>query len=168
MRHVRQQQHPKLRRSKYDTGEGIDFVRCRICGDHRRVISRRHLSKHETDRETYMQEYRLSPDQLCAKDFRRLISTRPGYYPHGKRDWIAAIKKIYKCDGQVFAGYIQKKYPHIYYQGVWIFRNWDNGLCAAGFDPESSRKWEPRGGEKFSLKYATCAKTICRSIRLTS
>jgi len=28
--------------------EGIDFVRCRICGDRRRVISLRHLSKHET------------------------------------------------------------------------------------------------------------------------
>jgi hypothetical protein len=25
-----------------------------ICGDHRRVISGRHLSKHDTDRETYM------------------------------------------------------------------------------------------------------------------
>jgi hypothetical protein len=35
--------------------EGIDFVRCRICGDHRRVISGRHLSKHDTDRETYME-----------------------------------------------------------------------------------------------------------------
>jgi hypothetical protein len=85
---------PRRRRIKnglLEGHEGIDFVRCRICGDHRRVISRRHLSKHGTDRETYMDEYRLSPDQLCAKDFRRLISSRPGYYPHGKRDWIAAM-----------------------------------------------------------------------------
>jgi hypothetical protein len=95
-----------------------------------------------------MDEYRLSPDQLCAKDFRRLISSRPGYYPHGKRDWIAAIKKIYKRDGQVFAGYIQKKYPHIYSQGVWIFRDWDKALRAGDFEPESTRKWDLRGRGK--------------------
>jgi hypothetical protein len=41
---------------------GIDFVRCRICGGHRRVISGRHLSKHDTDRETYMEEYHLTLD----------------------------------------------------------------------------------------------------------
>jgi hypothetical protein len=50
------------RPSGIDDGEGIDFVRCRICGDHRRVISGRHLSKHGTDREEYMEEYGLSPD----------------------------------------------------------------------------------------------------------
>jgi hypothetical protein len=45
---------------------GIDFVRCRICGDRRRVISGRHLSKHETDRNTYMEEYaRDAPDSLA-------------------------------------------------------------------------------------------------------
>jgi hypothetical protein len=47
--------------------EGVDFVTCRICGDRRRVISRRHLSKHDTDRLTYMEEYELSPDRLIAK-----------------------------------------------------------------------------------------------------
>ena len=31
--------------------DGVDFVRCRICGDHRRVISGWHLSKHDTDRD---------------------------------------------------------------------------------------------------------------------
>jgi hypothetical protein len=31
--------------------EGVDSVRCRICGDHRRVISGRHLSKHDIDRQ---------------------------------------------------------------------------------------------------------------------
>ena len=25
----------------------------------------------------------FGPDELCTKDFRRLISSRPGYYPHG-------------------------------------------------------------------------------------
>jgi hypothetical protein len=45
----------RVRRS--NKGEGIDFVSCRICGDHRRVLSGRHLSKHGTDREEYMEEY---------------------------------------------------------------------------------------------------------------
>ena len=58
-----------LRRRRVDGDEGVDFVRCRLCGDHLRVISGRHLSKHATDRETYMQEYNLSPDELIAKDF---------------------------------------------------------------------------------------------------
>ena len=71
-----------LKRS-FDNDEGIDFVRCLICGDHRRVISGRHLSKHDIDRETYMEEYHLTPDELIAKDFRVLQSSLPGYYPHG-------------------------------------------------------------------------------------
>jgi hypothetical protein len=128
--------------------EGMEFVRCRICGDKRRVISGRHLSKHGIDRETYIEEFRLSPDELCAKDFRRLVSSRPDYYPHDKRNWIAAIKNIYKRDGQVFAGHIQKKYPHVYHQGVWLFGNWDYGLRAGGFDPENSRKRSHRDREK--------------------
>jgi hypothetical protein len=77
----------------YDKADGVDFVRCLIGGKHLRVISGRHLSTHGTNRETYIGEYRLTPDQLCAKDFRRLHSSRPGYYPHGKRDWITAIKR---------------------------------------------------------------------------
>ena len=43
-----------------DGQEGIDFVCCRICGDQRRVISGRHLSKHEIDREAYMAEMVLA------------------------------------------------------------------------------------------------------------
>jgi hypothetical protein len=39
-----------------DGAEGIDFVRCRICGKHLRVISSRHLSTHDTDRDTYIEE----------------------------------------------------------------------------------------------------------------
>ena len=33
-----------------DGTEGFDFVTCRICGERRRVISGRHLSKHDTGR----------------------------------------------------------------------------------------------------------------------
>jgi len=58
---------------------------------HRRVTNSQHLSKHDTDRETYMEEYHLSPDALIAKAFRMIQSSRRGYYPHGKSDWIAAI-----------------------------------------------------------------------------
>ena len=58
---------------------GIDFVRCRICGARRRVISGKHLSMHDIDRESYMEEFRLSPDELIAKVFRALQSSRKGY-----------------------------------------------------------------------------------------
>jgi hypothetical protein len=119
--------------------EGIDFVRCRICNDHRRVISGRHLSKHGTDREEYMEEYGLSPDELIAKDFRIIQSSRRPYQPHGKKEWIAAIKKVCKRDGNVFAIRLQKKYPHLYYQGKWIFGDWNKALRAAGFDPDKMR-----------------------------
>ena len=96
----------------YDKADGIDFVRCLICGKHLRVINGCHLSTHGTDRETYIEEYRLSPDQLCAKDFRTLHSSRRDYYPHGQRDWIATIKNVQKQHGQVFAGYLQDhEYP---------------------------------------------------------
>jgi hypothetical protein len=55
-----------LKRS-FDIDDGIESVCCRICGDHRRVVSGRHLSKHDTDRDTYMEEYNLTPDELTAK-----------------------------------------------------------------------------------------------------
>jgi len=127
-----------LKRS-FDTDDGIEFVVCRICGDHRRVISGRHLSKHDTDREAYMEEFHLTPDKLIAKAFRRIQSSRPDYRPYGKSDWIAAVKKVYKRDGKVFAKYLQDNYPHLYNQGVWIFGDWDKALLAAGFDPRKMR-----------------------------
>jgi hypothetical protein len=110
-----------------------------MCGDHRRVISGRHLSKHGTDREEYMQEYGLSPDELIAKDFRIIQSSRRGYQPYGKREWIAAIKKVYQRDGNVFARRLQKKYLHLYTQGTWLFGDWDKALRAAGFVPDKMR-----------------------------
>jgi hypothetical protein len=132
--------HTAPRKRNFDNDDGVDFVRCRICGDHRRVISGRHLSKHDTDRETYMQEYDLTPDQLIAKGFRVLKSSRRGYYPNGKNEWIAAMKKVYETDGNVFAGYLQNKYGYLYEQGIWIFGDWDKALSAAGFDPAKMRE----------------------------
>ena len=146
MGHRKQLQQFASRARRSISDDGVQFVRCRICGDHRRVISGRHLSKHDIDRETYMAEYRLSPDQLIAKDFRRIQSSRRGYYPFGKSDWVSAIRTIYKKTGNVFAGYLQKEYRHIYLQGVWIYGNWDKALRAAEFDPRSMRqrdRWNP-------------------------
>jgi hypothetical protein len=119
--------------------EGIDFIRCRICGNHRRVISGRHLSKHDTDRETYMEDYHLTPDELIAKDFRRIQSSRRGFYPHSKSDWIDTVKKLHKQGESVFAGDLQENHPYLYNQGVWIFGDWDRALLAAGFDPKRMR-----------------------------
>ena len=128
-----------MRRRRVDGDEGVDFVRCRLCGDHLRVISGRHLSKHATDRETYMQEYNLSPDELIAKDFRMIQSSHPRYQPYTKKGWIAAIQKVYENDGTALAKHLQHNYPPLYSQGVWIFGDWDNALGAAGFDPEKMR-----------------------------
>ena len=120
--------------------EGIDFVRCQICGDHRRVISGRHLSRHYTDRETYMEEYGLTPDELIAKHFRMIRSSRPGFHPHGKSDWIDAVKKLHKQGESISAGDLQDEHPYLYNQGVWIFGDWDKALRAAGFEPEKMRE----------------------------
>jgi hypothetical protein len=82
-----------------------------------------------------MEEYHLTPDELIAKAFRMIQSSRRGYYPYGMSDWIAAVKKVYKRDGKVFARHLQDKYGHLYEQGVWIFGDWDKALHAAGIDP---------------------------------
>ena len=97
------------RRAQPTSGsDGIDAVRCLICGKHLCVISGRHLSTHGTDRETYMEEYRLTPDQLCSKTFRINHSSRPDYRPHNRREWMAAMKAVYKKHGNVYAGFLQK------------------------------------------------------------
>jgi len=87
-----------------------------------------------------MEEYHLTPGELIPKDLRRIKSSRCGYYTNGKSEWIAAVKKVYKRDGKVFAGHLQDKYPHLYEQGIWIFGDWDKALHAVGFDPEKMRK----------------------------
>ena len=139
MRHGRQRKPLEPSRPSNDGDDGTDFVRCRICGDHRRVISGRHLSKHDMDRETYMEEYHLTSDELIAKDFRVLQSSRRGYSPHGKSEWIAATKTFYEKHNKVFAKYLQQRSPHLYRQGVWIFGDWDKALRAVGFNPKTMR-----------------------------
>ena len=108
----RRQQSPIIR--NYDKADRVDFVSCRICGRHLCVISGRHLSTHGTDREIYIEEYRLSPDKLCSKSFRVNHSSRSDYCAHSRREWIAAMKAVYKQDGNVYAGFLQTQYPTLY------------------------------------------------------
>jgi hypothetical protein len=145
---MRQRKRVRPRRRRLDGDEGIDFVRCRICGDHRRVISGRHLSKHDTDRETYMREYDLSPDELIAKAFRLIQSSHPGYHPYTKKSWIAAMQKVYENDRNVFAKYLQHIYPQLYSQGVWIFGDWDKALEAGGQNASAGFMGPPKDHQK--------------------
>jgi hypothetical protein len=92
----------------------VQSVRCHICQQHLRVISGRHLSKHGIDRETYMDEYGLSPDELIAKGFRVLRSSRPNFVPNGKAEWLSAIKRVHKREHNITPRYLQKKHAHLY------------------------------------------------------
>ena len=121
------------------------------------VISGRHLSKHDTDRETYMEEYHLTPDELIAKDFRMIRSSRRGFYPHGKSDWIAAVKKLHKQGRSVFAGDLQDKHPYLSSTKAYGFLAIGTRLCA-------QRDSIPKGcgcarsgtREKLSMNYSGC------------
>jgi hypothetical protein len=84
---------------------------------------------------------RLSPDKLCSKSFRINHSSRSDYCAHSKREWIVAVKVVYQLHGQVYAGFLQKHYPQLYEQGVWLFGSWDAALRAAGFAPDGMRLW---------------------------
>jgi hypothetical protein len=122
------------------SAEGVDFVTCRICGKHLRVVSGRHLSTHGTDRETYIEEYGLSPDELCSKSFRVNHSSCPDYCPHTRREWVAAMKTVYKHHGNVYAGFLQKHYRNLYDEGLWLNGgDWDAALRVLGFTPERMR-----------------------------
>src|ERR1051325_11365134 len=121
-------------RGKIIGTEGVDFVTCRICGDGRRVISGRHLSKHDTDRATYMENYKLSPDQLIAKAFRVLQSRDPGFRANSKAEWVADIKKIYKRKGIAGLQCLQKNHLHLYLKAKWLFGSMDQGYRFVGLD----------------------------------
>ena len=136
---MRQRKRVRSPRWRIDGDEGIDFVRCHICGDHRRVISGRHLSKHDIDRETYMEEYDLSPDELIAKDFRMIQSSRRGFYPNGKSDWIDTLKSFINRAKACLPG-ISKINTHISTTKAYGFLAIGTRLCvAAGFDPKRMR-----------------------------
>ena len=86
------------------------------------------------------QEYALSPDQLCSKSFRVNHSSRSDYCAHSRREWIAAMKAVYKQHGNVYAGFLQKHYPNLYLEGLWLNGgDWDTALRVLGFTPERMR-----------------------------
>jgi hypothetical protein len=69
--------------------------------------------------------------------FRLIQSRHPGYQAHSKNQWIAAIRKVYRRNGDVLASHLQhSKYQHLYNQGVWICGDWYSAVAAAGLDPE--------------------------------
>jgi hypothetical protein len=45
----REQKRISRRARNSNSGDGIEFVRCRICGDHRAVLNVRYLSKHGSE-----------------------------------------------------------------------------------------------------------------------
>ena len=53
---------------------------------------------------------------------------------------MAAMKAVYKEDGNVYAGFLQKHYPNLYAEGMWLNNgNWDAALGVLGFTPERMR-----------------------------
>jgi len=116
--------------------EGFDFVCCRVCDGRRSVIGAKHLSPHGFDQETYMAEYRLTPDQLVAKSFRIGQSRRAVYEPLDKRNWANALRAIYKTRKNISTRFLQKNYPHVYGQGRWLKNgDWHAALRDGKFDP---------------------------------
>src|ERR1044071_2707678 len=128
--------------------EGVDFVTCRICSDRRRVISGRHLSKHDTNRASYMENYKLSPDQLIAKAFRILQSRDPDFRANSTAEWVTEIKKIYKMKGIAGLRRLQKNHFHLYLQAKWLFGGMDEGYRFIGLDPEEIRLHSPYQDER--------------------
>src|SRR4030095_975872 len=141
-----------LKRS-FDGDDGVAFVVCRICGDYLRVISGQHLSKHDNDRETYMEEYHLTPDELMAKDFRIIQSSS---------EWIAAVRKVYKKTARSLPD-ISKTTTHTYMSRVSGFSVIGIRLCVQR--DLIRRKCESAAygaRRKSSTQYALCTKSICR------
>ena len=66
-----------MRQRKRPRSDGIEWVYCRICGDHRRAISGRHLfSKHDTDAPTSIRTLEQGAPRCCRN---QKTSPRKGY-----------------------------------------------------------------------------------------
>jgi hypothetical protein len=46
---------------------------------------------------------------------------------------------MHERNGNVHARRLQETTPQFYYQGTWLFGNWDKALDAAGFSPDKMR-----------------------------
>ena len=50
------------------------------------------------------------------------------------------MKAVYKQHGNVYAGFLQKHYPNLYLEGIWLNGgDWDAALRVLGFTPERMR-----------------------------
>jgi hypothetical protein len=50
------------------------------------------------------------------------------------------MKAVYKQHGNVYAGFLQKQYPNLYVEGIWLNGgDWDVALRVLGFTPERMR-----------------------------
>jgi hypothetical protein len=50
------------------------------------------------------------------------------------------MKAVYKQHGNVYAGFLQKHYPNLYLEGIWLNGgDWDTALGVLGFTPERMR-----------------------------
>ena len=155
-----------LKRS-FDGDDDFAFVVCRICGDHRRVISGRHLSKHDTDRETYMEEYHLTPDELIAKDFRMIRSSRRAFTRMVRASGLLPLRSfINRAEACLPA--ISKINTHISTTKAYGFLAIGTRLCA-------QRDSIPKGcgcahsgtREKLSMNYSGCKSKAYLSIPIT-
>jgi hypothetical protein len=81
----------------------------------------------------YMDDHKLSPDQLIAKGFRLLQSSRPRYKPDSKAGWAAEIQKIYLRESIAGLQRLQKDHSVLYGQRIWIFAKIDDNFRYAGF-----------------------------------
>ena len=53
---------------------------------------------------------------------------------------MAAMKTVCKKHGNVYAGFLQKHYPNLYVEGIWLNGgDWDAALRILGFTPERMR-----------------------------
>jgi hypothetical protein len=51
------------------------------------------------------------------------------------------MKAVYKQHGNVYAGFLQKHYPNLYLEGIWLNGgDWDAALRVLGFTPERRRQ----------------------------
>ena len=147
---MRQGERPRNRR--FDSDDGIEWACCRICGDELRVISNRHLGKHDTDRETYMKEYHLTPDELIAKAFRTIQSSRQAYYPNGKNDGSLPSRRCTNGRARCLPD-ISKNSTHIYMSKAFGFSVIGIRLC---LQRDLMRMRGARHEEKIIKKMTRC------------
>ena len=44
------------------------------------------------------------------------------------------MKAIYKQHGNLFTGFLQKHYPNLYLEGIWLCGDWNSALLCESWD----------------------------------